>query len=241
MNLKKAQKKLTKLIQVLKSEFEDSNYIIVEDPLNDNPIQITLSGSFTPEGYSDNLLITYEKLKAALTFINSSSSFLENKLTLWAINELMSYSPEVWEITNTITSDIHVSTKDFDKLIQLFQKEKKKTHSYIVSDLKAVHGKEQVKGTPKITWSGKQTDLVDLINILIDRGWIVKPILTIRNTDLADLLNSIFIFPTTSEKGSSDKSQNLRRYLQGRDIIPDGPFNLIQPRENHPKKSKKSK
>lgn len=216
MNFQEAEHKTYELISKLKSEFDESRYTVFIHPdAPEEGIMMTISDCSQPETYKDYLLDIGDELKQTLSFINTSSNVEKNKLTSYTINQLLLFKPVVWPVEFKLNYSISDETSNEFEITKksLFESAKKEAHDLILSDLKTLLTNPLMLDLPKLKWKGSQKQLADLFGNLIEKGWIDNPRKTDTMKSLPEILNAVFEFEQTAKGGSSDKTENFRKYF----------------------------
>lgn len=216
MNFQEAEHKTNELTTKLKSEFDESRYTVFIHPdAPEEGIMMTISGCSQPESYKDYLLDIGLELNQTLSFINTSSNVEKNKLTTYVINQLLLFDPVVWPVEFELNYSIPKEILDDFEITKksLFESAKKEAHDLILSDLKSLLTNPLILDLPKLKWKGNQKQLAELFGNLIEKGWIENPRKNDSMKSLSEILNAVFEFEQAARGGSSDKTENFRKYF----------------------------
>ncbi|QTE36111.1 hypothetical protein J3L18_23705 [Mucilaginibacter gossypii] len=229
MNLSEAEDKVYKLVKEIKDALNNSHYEIRESlEIGETGAQVSILDLSTHVGYRDHFLDLGDELVDTLSFLSTSTKFNNNKLIIWVINELNPYTSLIWSVKHidgSLSSYEELTDPNILNEINLFEEEKKKAQAELISVLKSLLDKKLILNLPQLTWNGSQIQLISLFYKLVERGWLEEPKNSINVVDYAALLDAVFNFEVGEKKGSTNKSENLRRYLQAdkkSDVINSG-------------------
>jgi len=240
MNYEKAESKVYDLVKILLNEFNDSKYTVIKNLEDDDqPIQMSISGLSTIDGYEAHLLELSNDLINILSFASTSPARSKDKLILWATKQLNKYQCTIWPIAIDKSAKNEVSEtlmNDFEAIqIPLFQAIKKEVHTWLLSNLKGLVFDDLSFAFPQLVWKGNQKQLAQVFAQLIKQKWIAQPT---SKSQFAETLNAIFDLSDTTRYGSTNKSEYLRVQLEDHPrqgfkcLTSDHPFNLISENEH---------